>query len=46
VGLPYSGFAMLYRPIKRSWIVSRFAQRFYFGCALANLYLLAVLVGT
>ena len=37
---------MLYLPIKRSWIVSRFAQRLYFGCALTNLYLFAVLVGT
>lgn len=37
---------MLYLPINRSWIVSRWAQRVYFGCAIANLYLLAVLAGT
>src|SRR5215470_1917465 len=37
---------MLYLPITREWIVSRTAQRVYLGCALANLYLLAVLIGT
>ena len=37
---------MLYLPIKRGWIVSRGAQRLYSCCAIANLYLLAVLVGT
>lgn len=37
---------MLYLPINRSWIVSRWAQRVYFVCAIANLSLLAVLAGT
>jgi hypothetical protein len=37
---------MLYLPIKRSWIVSRWAQRVYFCCALANFYLVAVLAGS
>jgi hypothetical protein len=37
---------MLYLPIKRSWIVSRGAQRLYLCCAIANVYLLAVLLGT
>lgn len=36
---------MLYLPIKRSWILSRRAQRVYFVYALANFYLLAVWVG-
>jgi hypothetical protein len=37
---------MLYLPITRAWIVSRSAQRAYLCCAIANLYLFAVLVGT
>jgi lysylphosphatidylglycerol synthetase-like protein (DUF2156 family) len=37
---------MLYLPITREWIVSPIARRIYFGCALANLALHAVLMGT
>jgi energy-converting hydrogenase Eha subunit G len=37
---------MLYLPITRGWMVSRRAQRVYFCCAIANLYLFAVLLGT
>jgi hypothetical protein len=36
---------MLYLPIKRSKILSRWAQRAYFGCAMATFYLLAILIG-
>jgi hypothetical protein len=36
---------MLYLPIKRSWIVSRRAQRVYFCCAIVDFYLIAVLAG-
>ena len=36
---------MLYLPITRSWICSRSAKRVYFWCALANIYLFAVLIG-
>jgi len=37
---------MLYLPISREWMVSRGAQRLYLVCALANLWLFAVLAGT
>ena len=37
---------VLYLAITRNWMVSRGAQRLYFVCALANLWLFAVLAGT
>jgi hypothetical protein len=37
---------MLYLPISRDWVVSRTAQRLYLACAIANLYFIAVLMGT
>jgi|SRR5215468_12658371 len=37
---------MWYLPITPNWIISPRAQRVYRLCALANLYLLAVLIGT
>ena len=36
---------MIYLPITRSWMVSRRAQRIYLVCALAQLSLLAVVIG-
>jgi hypothetical protein len=38
--------AMLFLPIKKSWIVSRTARRVYFVCALAALSFFGVLVAS
>lgn len=37
---------MLFLPISRSWLLSKFAQRVYFGCSILTFALVATLMGT